>query len=835
MRDVESLVGDLTLEEKALLTAGRDMWSTAAIERTGVPSVRMTDGPNGARGSSVLGAGEATAVCVPCGSALGATWDPELIERVAALLGEEARTKGCRILLAPTLNLHRSPLAGRNFECFSEDPLLAGRAAAAYVRGLQGEGVIATIKHLAGNETEFERYSIDSVVDERALRELYLVPFELAVTEGGALAVMTAYNRLNGRYCAEDRALLEGILRGAWGFEGFVMTDWFALASTERSPQAGLDLEMPGPGRALGPAVGAAVRDGRVPEGAVDAQVTRLLATLDRVGALDDEPDAPERSIDRPEHRALAREAAAAAMVLLRNDGLLPLDPSGLGSVAVIGPNAARATIMGGGSAYLRPHRRVTPLQALRERLGDRVEVRHERGCDIDRTAPVLESPFAIELHAGPELAGEPVARARRDDGLLVFFGAPAPGVDPDDFSFRARARLVPAESGPHAITIAQAGRARVLVDGAEIVEGFSDPPPRGEQLIGMVSEERGGTVELEAGREVEVVVEASSEGAPSAMRGVRVGLRAPAPPDLLDRAVAAAAANDAAIVVVGTNADWETEGADRAALELPGDQDELVRRVLAANPRTVVVVNAGAPVAVDWAQDAPALLVAWLGGQEMAGALADVLTGDAEPSGRLPTTFPERIEHTPAFGAFPGENGSTRYAESVLMGYRWYDARRLPVRFAFGQGLSYTTFAIGPPRLSADAIAAGDTVSVEADVTNTGARPGSEVVQLYVAPLAPPLVRPPKELKAFAKVRLDPGHAATVRLELGPRAFACWDPGDRAWPELAPRLAASTMAGYGAGRRTEGGWRIEPGRYELQLGRSCAEIAHVVPLDVVG
>jgi beta-glucosidase len=831
VRDVDELVAGLTLEAKAGLTAGRDMWSTAAAP--GVVPVRMTDGPNGARGSSVLGAGEATAVCVPCGSALGATWDPELVERVGALLGEEARTKGCRVLLAPTLNLHRSPLAGRNFECFSEDPLLAGRAAVAYVRGVQGQGVIATIKHLAGNETEFERYSIDSVVDERALRELYLVPFELAVTEGGAQAVMTAYNRLNGRYCAEDEALLTGVLREEWGFEGFVMTDWSALASTEASPRAGLDLEMPGPGRALGPALARAVQDGRVDEALVDAQVTRLLRTLDRVGARDDEPDAPERSVDRPEHRALAREAAAAAMVLLRNDGLLPLDPAGLDSVAVVGPNADRAQIMGGGSAFLRPHGRVTPLEALRAHLGEGVTVRHERGCDVDRHAPVLPCPFEVELHAGTELDGEPAGRAHRPDGLLIFFGAPAAGLDPDSFSFRARARFTPAESGAHAVTIAQAGSARVLVDGTEIVEGFTSPPPLGDELIGMASEEIAGTIELEAGREVEVVVEFSAAGAPLSLRGAKVGLRPPAPPDLVDRAVAAAAASDAAVVVVGTNADWESEGVDRASLHLPGAQDELVRRVLAANPRTVVVVNAGAPVALDWADEAPALLMAWLGGQEMADALADVLLGDAEPSGRLPTTFPRRIEDTPSFGTFPGENGTTRYAEGVLMGYRWYDARHLPVRFAFGHGLSYTTFALGPPRLSAAEIAAGETVTVDIEVTNTGARAGAEVVQLYVAPPPAPLVRPSRELRAFAKVRLEPGQTSTVRLELGPRAFACWDPGDRAWAELEPRLAASRMVGYGAGRRTEPGWRVDPGVYELHVGRSCAEIAHVAALRV--
>src|SRR3712207_5047982 len=322
---VDDIADALTLDEKAALTAGRDSWSTAPVERLGVPSFRVTDGPNGARGLALFGAGEQRAVCVPCGTALAASWDPDLVERVGALLGEEARTKACRVLLAPTVNIHRSPLAGRNFECFSEDPLLAGRVAAAYVRGVQPQDVATTVKHLAGNEAEYERYTIDSQVDERALRELYLLPFEMAVREGGALGVMTAYNRLNGSYCTEDRILLERIVRGEWGFTGFVLSDWFAVVDTRRSARAGLDLEMPGPGRAFGPALADAVRSGEVEEALVDEQARRLLSVFERLGALDDPSDAAEETIERVEHRALAREAATGGTVLLRNEGVLPL------------------------------------------------------------------------------------------------------------------------------------------------------------------------------------------------------------------------------------------------------------------------------------------------------------------------------------------------------------------------------------------------------------------------------------------------------------------------------------------------------------------------------
>ncbi len=353
---VQQLVTELDLDEKATLLAGADLWSTVAVERLGIPPVGLTDGPNGARGPNLPAAftsgPQLTSICVPCGSALGASWDVDLVERVGSLLGAEARIKACRILLAPTVNLHRSPLGGRNFESYSEDPLLAGRIGAAFVRGAQAHGVACTVKHFAGNESEVDRMVADTIVDERTLRELYLVPFELAVREGGALGMMTSYNRLNGEYCADSSMLLADILRGEWGFEGFVVTDWFASAQTELAIAAGLDLEMPGTGRAYGPALAAAVGEGRVDETAVDLAVARLLGVLDRLGALDAPPEPePVSSPEGAEDRALAREAATAGTVLLKNDGVLPLDARQLTRVAVIGPNAARAVVMGGGSA----------------------------------------------------------------------------------------------------------------------------------------------------------------------------------------------------------------------------------------------------------------------------------------------------------------------------------------------------------------------------------------------------------------------------------------------------------------------------------------------------
>ena len=836
---VTRLVAALTLDEKAALTAGEDMWSTVAVERVGLPKVRVTDGPSGARGAALPGEVASTSTCVPCGTALGATWDPQLVERVGEVLGAEARSKACHVLLAPTVNIHRSPLAGRNFECYSEDPLLSGVLGAAFVRGAQSRGVATTVKHFVGNDAEFERYTMSSEIDERTLREIYLLPFELAIREGGSLGIMTGYNRVNGAWCSEHNELLHGILRDEWGFEGFVISDWFAAASTVASARAGLDLEMPGPGRAFGAALAAAVRAGEVEEATLDVQVQRLLTVFERVGAFDGEhalhPDSADATdatdvTDEPEHRAVALQAATDAMVLLKNDGVLPLATRSVRRVAVIGQNAGRAVIMGGGSSQVQPPYRVTPLEALRTRWGDDVSVVFEPGVDIDTTVPPLSQPMAVEVFAGADRQGDVVARREHPNGEIVFMGSPVPE-QAGPFSFRARTTVVPPDSGAYVFTLVQVGRSRLLIDGTPVLDGFTDPPRRGTSFFGLGSEEITATVELTGGRAVEVEVEYSSDTA-AAVYAVKLGFARRQPADAMERAVAAAAGADAAVVVVGTTNEWESEGHDRSSMDLPGDQDKLVARVVAANPNTVVVVNAGAPVTMPWADQAGAVLQVWFGGQEMSHALAGVLTGDTEPGGRLPTTFPLRVEHNPSFGNFPGENDEVRYGEGVLVGYRWYEARHLPVRFPFGHGLSYTRFTIGAPRPSTTIIAADATLTIEVPVSNIGDRAGAEVVQCYVAPVAPRLTRPAKELKAFAKVRLEPGESTVVTLALDRRAFAYWDPGSPEHADLKSRRPFMARGGRDA-TAPGPGWRVDPGRYELHIGRSSADTAQVVRLDL--
>lgn len=851
MRDIERLVADLSLREKALLTTGASMWTMHGIDRLGIPPITVTDGPAGARGPTLPGIGpQVPTLCIPCGSALGATFDVGLLERIGDALGHQTRTRGARVLLAPTVNLHRSPLFGRNFECYSEDPVLSGRLAASFVRGASHQGVVTTVKHLVGNETEFERMTIDTVIDERTLREVYLVPFEFAVRDGGTLGIMTSYNRVNGSYCAESRWLLEDIVRKEWGFEGFFVTDWFAGATTEGAARAGLDLEMPAPPRAYGKHLEQAVIDGRVDETDLDRAVTTLLRTFDRIGALDDEP-MQSQAVDLAEHRELARLAATESMVLLKNadrDGLplLPLSTDDLASVAVIGPNAHRARIMGGGSAEVRAHHRTPITASLATRLGESVVIAHESGGSIDKTVPMIDGQdvttdagtagFHIRVFDGvfPNRGNE-LSSFDRPDGRLLLAGRNEPGVPTSGFHFTADGLVTVAHTADYIVSLVQVSPCLLSIDGRVVIDGVASAPPRGEAFFGMGSEELTATVRLEADRPHRFLLECDA-AAKQWVHGAQIGLAPVEHGDPIARAVEIARASDVAIVVVGTTNDWESEGHNRHDLDLPGDQARLIREVAAANPRTVVLVNTGAPVTMDWVDEVPAVMQIWFGGQEMGDAVADVLVGSCDPGGRLPMTIPQRIEHTPAYGNFPGEHGQIRYGEGLLIGHRWFEARHLPVRFPFGHGLSYTSFDIGEPLaerldLVTDGTVEGtESFALSIPVANTGHRTGSHVVQIYVAPRNPRVHRPPQELKNFAKVRLAPGESTTVQIRLEPRDFAYWDPGDAYRIELQPEVTGerSIRSLEGAGR-----WVVDPGLYDVRIASSSVEIHHSVSVTI--
>lgn len=841
----DKLLKAMTTEEKAALVTGGDMWHTRGVERLGVPKLKMTDGPNGARGDGLMGTGSRTA-CIPSGAALGATWDPALVQQLGQLLGDEAVAKRAQVLLAPTINLHRSPKGGRNFECFSEDPILTGRLAAAFVRGVQSRGVATTAKHFVGNDSEFERNSIDTQVDERTLRELYLVPFEHAVKDGGARGVMSAYNRLNGTFCADNHWLLTTVLREQWGFDGFVVTDWFGARSTVDMANAGVSLEMPGEGLWYGDLLTEAVNAGEVPLTALDRIAADVLTLMERTGALDHRNDFSEVELDRPADRALIRRAAAAGSVLLRNDGVLPLSPSRIAKLAVFGPNAFNAKVMGGGSAQVNAYRTTSPLDALRARLPD-TEVVWEKGCDIDLTCAALTKPLVqgtvtVDYFDGFDLgapgethgrAGDAKATLRMGGFDFMAFGVPAPGVSAEAYSLRATATVLPASTGVYEFRLVQCGRTRVLVDGEVVLDATTGDFERGSAFFGFGTEEIVAPIDLVEGQPIEVTAEFANRDS-VLLSGMRLGLLATAEEDLLSRAVELAADSDAAVVVVGTNDDWETEGRDRTHWELPGDQPELIRRVAAANERTIVVLNVGAPHDLSWLDEPAAVLSVGFGGQELGDAIVDMLLGEVEPSGRAPTTIGARYEHFGAYLNYPGENSIVRYGEGLFSGHRFHDALGLEPAVEFGFGLSYTTFEMSEPRIVPGAsAAAGCTISVEVDVTNTGERRGSEVVQVYVEPLGPQIVRPVRELKAFGKVTLDPGETATVTLDLEPRAFAYYDVADPFWAELS---SAGPVPAEGDGlHRTEPGWYVDPGEYRIVCGRSSRDFSGSALLTLTG
>ncbi|MFQ5698450.1 MAG: glycoside hydrolase family 3 C-terminal domain-containing protein [Myxococcota bacterium] len=815
----EQLLAQMTLEEKVAMVGGESTWRTRGVARLHVPGLKVTDGPNGARGASLPGEG-LTSACFPCGTALAATWDPELIQRVGAALAEEARSKGARVLLGPTVNLHRHPLGGRSFECYSEDPVLTARIAIAFIRGVQGGGVATSLKHYVCNDSEFERHTISSQVPERALHELYLYPFEGAVREAEPWTIMAAYNRIHGTYATEHRELVVELLKREWGYSGVVVSDWYATRDTLAAANGGLDLEMPGPPVHMGERLLEAVKKGEVDEATLDDKVRRLLRLTQRVGAFDeavDPAERPERAEDRPEHRALARQVAAEAMVLLRNEaGALPLERARLRSLALIGPNAHPGEIQGGGSAQVRPHHRVSIRDAIAARCGDAIELVHEPGCTNHRTIPLLDASILTPVPAGSEglrveyfnasePEGEPVTETFTRSLDLRWSRPVAPGVDAEAFSVRVCAELVAPKTGCYTFALTSAGLSRLRVAGRELVDNWTRQV-RGESYYGLGSREVSGTVELEAEQRVPLQLEYSSVGAPH-LRGVRLGCLLPLPGDLLERAVAAAARADAAVVVVGLNSDWETEGRDREDLELPGRQVELIERVADANPRTVVVVNAGAPIRMDWIDRVPAVLQAWYPGQECGDALADVLFGRTNPSGKLPTTFPRRLEDAPAFLSYPGECGEVTYGEGIFVGYRGYDQRAIEPLLPFGHGLSYTEFEYGAPELAATEIGADEAISVELEIRNLGERGGKEVVQLYVHDVTASLARPPQELRGFRKLELAAKASARVRFRLEPRDLAFWH----------PRL-------HGSGR-DGGGWYVEPGEFEIRLGSSSRDI----------
>ncbi len=660
MAKIDDLIKQMTLEEKAAMCTGAGPWTTLPIERLGIPELTMTDGPHGVRRAADLHTfitASLPATCFPTASLTASTWDVDLLHRMGEALAEECLSLEVGMVLGPGANMKRTPLGGRNFEYFSEDPYLAGQMAASFIDGVQSKGVGTSLKHYAANNQETRRLTINVDVDERSLREIYLAAYETAVKKAKPWSVMCAYNRVNGAYGSENHKLLSEILKDEWGFEGFVVSDWGAVHDRVAALKGGLDLEMPGPREFRTQAVVEAVRGGELDEAVLDESVRRILGIVFKAA------ETPKGgTFDVAGHHALARQIAGEGMVLLKNNGVLPLKDalplSNERKIAVIGRAAQNAYYQGGGSSHINPTQVDVPFAEL-QKLAGNAELSYSEGYPAD--------------------------------------------------------------------------------------ESFNR--------------------------------------------------------DLIDQAVRAAQAAEVALVYICLPATKESEGYDRPNLDLTQHQVTLITAVTAIQPKTIVILNNGAPVVMgDWIDGAAAVLEAWMMGQAGGGAIADVLYGRVNPSGKLAETFPIRLVDTPAQINFPGENGEVRYGEGLFIGYRYYDGKQMPVQFPFGYGMSYTTFSYTNPMVSTQTFKDVDGLTVSVDVTNTGKVTGKEVVQIYVHDCQSGLVRPPKELKGFAKVELQPGETKTVSIQLDLRAFAYYHPA------------------YGQ-------WITEEGEFEILMGASSADI----------
>lgn len=774
---VEAALGRLDLDAKARLLSGQDMWSLPALPEIGLKSLVMSDGPIGVRG--VHWTADDPSIALPSPTALAATWDPDLARRAGTLLAQEARRKKVHVLLAPTVNLHRSPLGGRHFEAYSEDPYLTGAIGSGYVQGVQSGGVGTTVKHFVANDAETDRFTVNNVVSERALRELYLAPFETIVENAHPWGIMTAYNSVNGTTMSEHRYLVNEILRGEWGFDGFNVSDWMAARSTKGAIEGGLDVAMPGPQTVYGAPLAAAVRAGEVEEAKVDEAVRNVLRLAARVGVLEGaepvvtEPPAPV------DGEALAREIARRSFVLVRNEArdgnkALPLKP---GTVALAGAAARDARVLGGGSATVFPSRIVSPLDGLTAALPEG-SLTYTVGADPTEELAVADKGFELRAVCR-DANGEIIGSGSAPNGQIQWMGDDLPeGVTHDTLhTVELTGRFTPRDSGPHTFGIKGLGAFTLTVDGTTYFDDtqrtdkddpfeafFGAPVPRAQ-------------AELTAGEPVEVSlthVVTLPEGIPMKVVGFSLAHQEPQrdADELIAEAVEAARAADTAVVVVATTDRVESEGFDRKDLRLPGRQDELVHAVAAANPNTVVVVNSGSPVELPWRDEVAAVLLSWFPGQEGGAALADVLTGAHEPGGRLPSTWGSFAD-APVTQVIPAD-GELPYREGVFIGYSaWEKAGKTP-SYAFGHGLGYTDWTYESIEVD------GTTATIR--LRNTGERAGREVVQVYLAPVEADAERPARRLAGFAGVEAGPGDSVEAVVELPRRAFEIWDENARSW-----------------------------------------------------
>ena len=802
MDRIEALISELTLEEKVSILSGSSAWHTTAVPRLNIPRVKMTDGPIGARGDSVSGA---TSACFPSASCLSSSWDKDSVEEIAKAIGIEAKSKDADVLLGPTINLHRHPLGGRHFECYSEDPLLTGELASSYVKGVQSVGVSACLKHFIGNDTEYQRHFVSSNIDDRTLRELYLLPFEMGV-KAGSLSVMSAYNQLNNVFCSSNEQILTNILKEEWNFPGYVVSDWGAAQDTIGNANGGLDCEMPGPARSWGENLVKAVNNGKVDEEVVDDKVRRILRVADFTGRLDDPTESPEQSNDLEEDRLLIRTAGSEGMVLLKNDQVLPFKKETVKKLAVIGPNALKGQYLGGGSASLNPHYVVHPLEGLKSAFGDSAEINYAKGCHTYKFLPGISSDlfkdndgFKVEFYNGQDFEGSPIETkilkgnkfwAMGGFGLDIVAQSERPSL-----SVRFSGELQPEHSGEYNFEIFSIGPSKLSINGENLIDNWSSQEP-GDAFFGMGSAPKREKIKFEKGKTYSLEVEYKWEGR---FPAVQIGMQPPDQFDLMEEAINLAKEADAVVLIAGTNSDWETEGNDRANLDLPSNQNELIETICKLNKNTVVALNTGSPCEMPWIDNVNAILQCWFPGQEFGNSLADILIGKVNPSGKLPTTFPKKLSDTPAYSTYPGKDLQMDYEEGLFIGYRWYDRESIEPLFPFGHGLSYTSFEYSnlraiPPKGNSSVAA------FEVDITNTGDVAGKEVLQGYITVNKSQIERPQKELKKFEKISLESGETKKVKFELSEKDLSFWSTENNAW-------------------------QVEPAEYLFSIGASATDI----------
>ncbi|CAK7208882.1 hypothetical protein SCUCBS95973_000264 [Sporothrix curviconia] len=864
MDRIDALLRAMTLEEKCFFVAGKNMWETVNIDRLGIRSLKCTDGPAGVRGATWIDGTHTT--YVPCGIALAATFDRTLVQRVGEILGRETRSKNAHVLLAPTMNISRSPLGGRNFENFGEDPLLTGVMASHYIRGVQAQpGVAACMKHYVANDMETRRFNMDEAIDERTLREIYLRPFQTTHEAATPLTAMTAYPKINGAHADCSVPLLKEVLRGEWGFEGLVMSDWGGLNDTVESLVAGTDLEMPGPPIRYGKALLAAIESGKVSErDHLDLSVRRILVTLDRLGLLDPEPVADatskeEQNSDLPEFRQTAREAAAGGIVLLKNrsngnNSVLPLKLAEIKKLVIIGPNAKTPTTGGTGSAAVNPYYITNPLASLTEaatKANPAIQVVYEQGIRTNlqpslpgpmlRVSAVVDAPTGVrvDFFAGHAFDGPVVSSSYWANSVMFMM---SDGDTPDELRgkphcYRATGILTPTATGVYDISLSNTGQTKLYLDDRLIIDNTNWTTPGGT-FMNCGSVNKMAELTLTAGQPYALRIDNVVTTPPlkphdntlfHTLSGVRVGVQLRIDEDaLFEKAVAAAKDADAVVVVVGHNNDTEKEGIDRTSLRLPRRTDELVAAICRIGPsNTAVVTQSASAIAMPWADEAPAIVHAWFQGQENGNALADVLLGAVAPSGKLPVTFPRALEDHGSHNWFPGDtvNDQATYGERVLVGYRWFDAKGTVPLWPFGYGLSYTTFSIADVAVGTLSLASSDgkgkaTTTLSFTVTNTGSCAGAEVVQVYVSPSAVIAEQgkdaAPRSLAGFTKVLLEAGVSRAASIEITSDAIAWYD------------VDQETK-----GQGCKGAWRMDPGTYTLSVGTSSRDFSAEVELIV--